>query len=322
MDFRTLGAIILMVAIFFLTYPPSKPPQRDAATPQVTTQPINTSKLDGKVVKLETTKNQAPAAEALLKLKTELKTLSNEVLELKINSLGEVLNVQFLKYSKEPNSEEKVSRSFSEANNFNLSSVFVESEEVQWKSAILTDETLELLGQTGSFQIVRRMSLESGTYFLRVVDQIKNEGASSADAKVKVRLAEGIDPAKQSSFLERIFKPQANFQKVVWLQKDSLDYKMFEEVASHKLESPETFQWAGFADKYFLYAFVPLNTSLVDVELTKVALKIEERFTTSTKQIPPGDTASLEYAFYLGPKKISDLEKLTPSLTRSIEYGN
>ncbi len=313
------------MVVYFLTFPPTPPPAPAPA--------VNAVTQSGGRDALTTTSAAAsrkPVAE--LKVDHQLKQLADwrserkffETKDLKVemNGLGEVTGVGFLKYPQEPKAKEVVGREFAAAKNLNRSTLRVGAEEVVWTKQEWGSNELRLFAQREGVEIQRRVWLEEGDYFLRISDTVQNNSAQSLEAAVELSLGESIDPKKQSGFWMRLFKPQTDFQKSAWVKKDSLDYQMFDQSGRLEVEEAAALSWSGFADKYFLYAAFPKNMSFESLEAVREGNTVQQKMKWSSKQSPPGERLSLDYAIYMGPKKISDLEKLSPSLSLSIEYGN
>ncbi len=329
MDWRTLVAIVLMVVVYFFTFPPAPPTQKPADTNQTTevsseaksvTQSASTAA--SPQIKAASPGSDEALRNQILKWASEERVIETPELIAKMNALGELRSVSFRQYPVEPKSKELVSRDFSKIGGFNRAVLKAAGVEVLWSSQKWTDRGIQLSGRVGSLEIERTIELAKDQYALIAKDSIKNLGTSSAEASLELRISEELVPSKQSGFLMRILKPQTDFQKAVWFQKDSLDYAMFEQISQKRLESTEGLSWAGFSDKYFLYGLIPQNSSFKNLDLRNVGGRIEQQAEMMPKQIAPAEKMDFEYTYYIGPKKLSDLEAINPTLSRAIEYGN
>ncbi|NVN89227.1 MAG: membrane protein insertase YidC [Desulfuromonadales bacterium] len=103
---------------------------------------------------------------------------------------------------------------------------------------------------------------------------------------------------------------------------NSIKNDKLKDVASAAKTYDKNIQWAGFADKYFLAAILSENNSINSVELKKNAAGYLES-TISSPQITvnPGQTATLNYRLYVGPKDIDILKAQGNSLEQSLDLG-
>jgi YidC/Oxa1 family membrane protein insertase len=89
--------------------------------------------------------------------------------------------------------------------------------------------------------------------------------------------------------------------------------------AAAGLEEPETFsgtvEWAGYADHYFLAAFLPDQP--VPLRFSAVAA----HGTAEAQLWPAGPGSKVSYGLYVGPKKLTELRAVGHKLEESVDLG-
>jgi len=107
----------------------------------------------------------------------------------------------------------------------------------------------------------------------------------------------------------------------------SLVAKNIEREETKKLTSPKTLgpnvSWGGFESKYFIAAMIPRNPSLTSLMISKdnegmVGLNMA----LPKNIIPSGQSGSINYSLYLGPKDYSILKAQRAGLENSIDFGD
>jgi len=79
--------------------------------------------------------------------------------------------------------------------------------------------------------------------------------------------------------------------------------------------------WSAFANKYFIKALIPIEPSAhkVIVQLNNEA--VENIFVSPTKTIQSGESVSLNYLLYFGPKDLDILKAVGHQLSRAVDFG-
>jgi YidC/Oxa1 family membrane protein insertase len=97
---------------------------------------------------------------------------------------------------------------------------------------------------------------------------------------------------------------------------------------SSPFEKQELITWAGFSHKYFFFGLIPENASLKTVRVSAtptdkaLELKTTGDLILNEKQIPPGETTSYTYSYYIGPKQLNELATVQADLQKAIDYGD
>ncbi|RMD99496.1 MAG: membrane protein insertase YidC [Deltaproteobacteria bacterium] len=81
-------------------------------------------------------------------------------------------------------------------------------------------------------------------------------------------------------------------------------------------------QWFGFDKKYFLTAVVPLEQENVTTTLRNLyGDRVQIQTTSAARTVAPGETLTLSYMIYGGPKKLDLLEQKDFGLSHAISFG-
>ena len=127
-----------------------------------------------------------------------------------------------------------MTKSFAAVSGFNRTQLKISGASFAWTDQSWTQDGLLLFYKSPELEVTRSFRLEPGAYYLKTTDQIVNRGAGSLDLSVDVGVSEEVHPHQQSGFFMRILKPQTEFQKSLWFQKDALDYEMFDKTGESK----------------------------------------------------------------------------------------
>ncbi|RME56091.1 MAG: membrane protein insertase YidC [Deltaproteobacteria bacterium] len=80
--------------------------------------------------------------------------------------------------------------------------------------------------------------------------------------------------------------------------------------------------WFGFDKKYFLTAVVPLEQENVTTTLRNLyGDRVQIQTTSAARTVAPGETVTLSYMIYGGPKKLDLLEQKDFGLSHAIRFG-
>lgn len=96
----------------------------------------------------------------------------------------------------------------------------------------------------------------------------------------------------------------------------------FEDIA--KKPTTETIQggWVAMVQHYFLSAWIPNQEELNTFNLRPVGNGLYSMgFTSPQQRIEPGQQGAVEASFYVGPKDVFALEKISPYLDLTVDYG-
>lgn len=103
---------------------------------------------------------------------------------------------------------------------------------------------------------------------------------------------------------------------------NNLQSNKIKDVAAASKRYDKSIQWSGFADKYFLNAILSENNSIASVELKKNTAGFFESVVSSPQfTINPGQSTTIAYRLFVGPKDIDVLKAQGHSLVQSLDLG-
>lgn len=322
MDFRTLIAIILMLVVYYFSFVPQGPAPKSPATPAATEQSQGVAPKASATPVVEKPRTEMTPADNWAQLRSKQFLFINDKVELEMNAAGEILSAKFLQFPLTTESDEPTTHRFNSNRAFGGSRLYIAGQEAPWRLESQSETQLVLKAQSSAFSATRKIELLPSSYILSVTDEIVNASGQSIESSPEINLADPIDPERSAGFFEQVLMPQSEFQKLLVYADDSLTAKPYKDAKIGNFENPQSISWTGFGTKYLLFAAMPMNSSLLSLQVSRDTEKVIQSMRLNPKQIPPSDTASFQYSLYIGPKKIDELENLDPKLTRAIEYGN
>lgn len=99
--------------------------------------------------------------------------------------------------------------------------------------------------------------------------------------------------------------------------------KLQEDKPKNVVKNPviyQNFVWSGFTDKYFLQAINPVS-NIDQVLISYHSDMIENRFSSDSFILLPGQSESFEHIVYLGPKELESLSVSDSSFDEAIHFG-
>ena len=104
--------------------------------------------------------------------------------------------------------------------------------------------------------------------------------------------------------------------------KNSIYREKVKKLVTKKFMGPDV-SWGGFEDKYFIASMIPQKPSLTSLVLFKDSGNLVSIGLKGPKiLIPPGQSGSFNYSFYLGPKDYNILKAEGVGLENSIDFGD
>lgn len=101
--------------------------------------------------------------------------------------------------------------------------------------------------------------------------------------------------------------------------------KLHTEKVADLVKEPRTYGqdvvWSAFEDKYFMKAIIPLEGATQKVLVQKSTDAVENIFVSPPLTLQPGETHSLNYLLYFGPKDLDILKAVDHQLARVIDLG-
>lgn len=333
--------IILLIPLAIVAYllvikwnedtPPSQAPQQQSvlkASPSDAQQPDD-------VTQAPATASELPAADgAHAANSSALVSVNTDVLDVRINPNDGSIVYAALPQQKAQlhGTDSFVLMSTSDSMYYVAqSNVIVDGQRRLTLSADRTDYRLEdgqnqlvidLHGTLNGVDVIKRFTFTRGDYAVKQDILLNNQNSHAVDARVINELVrdQSADPTSSSkgiggihSYLGAIFSSPDSRAKKVSLS----DIKNGKFGAVTSAEG-----WAAMSQHYFLAALIP---SAKDVVTYKAVMDSRQRahvsYETPDATIQPGQQLDLSAQIYMGPKEKAQLEKVSPYLPKTIDYG-
>lgn len=172
----------------------------------------------------------------------------------------------------------------------------------------------------------------------------RSNGAYSFAPYLRDRLRQKDLPS-QDSFFSKMFQSQPDLFGGAYFKGDKLSARTEEaafkrrafSLVSHPVTKWESFApvrdegaigWSGITDRYFLIAEAAdfadeakAASARTGVEVAREGAFLVSRFLLPKIALNPGESASMSWISYIGPKKLSELPKAGVGLEKSVDYG-
>ena len=152
-------------------------------------------------------------------------------------------------------------------------------------------------------------------YGIVLSEELQNTGSAKVD---------GVLHLLQNDRVHEVHKGEGRFE--VYGPSTLSDNKVSTDKLDHLLKGPAQYDkgvvWSAFGDKYFVDAVISQNGSIASVQLTRNGSDSLLRDLSSPAiSVPPGQSTSLAYALYYGPKDLDILKAQGNKLEEVIDYG-
>jgi YidC/Oxa1 family membrane protein insertase len=167
--------------------------------------------------------------------------------------------------------------------------------------------------------IIKRYTFNASDYLIKLQYLITNNGSAPWSANMFGQIKRDGSTGQSTTSGMRL----NNFLGAALTSPDDPYIKLdFEDIEDGEDPIEMTGGWIGFSQHYFLGAWVPAaeeqNTLSVRSNTSNEYLL---GFVGQEHTIAPGQSLTLENAFWAGPKNQDRLEEISPGLGRTIDYG-
>ncbi|MEP4486266.1 MAG: membrane protein insertase YidC [Halioglobus sp.] len=173
---------------------------------------------------------------------------------------------------------------------------------------------------TPGAKVIKRYTFTRGNYLIEVDYLVENTGSARWQANLfgQIKRDSSAPPSSDSSgmgmqpFLgAAITQPDERFTKF-----------SFEDMAEEPFKAQLPGGWIAMIQHYFLGAWIPApdQSHTYSTRVTRGGYNIAG-FTSPAKGIDPGQSGQFSAKFYAGPKDQYRLEKISPYLDLSVDYG-
>ena len=175
-----------------------------------------------------------------------------------------------------------------------------------------------ILEQKG-VQIVKQFTFKRTDYLINLEYQINNQSASVWQAGLYGQIKrDSHNPTNVTAMGMQPFLGAA-------LTTNEKNYKKldFSEISDETFKDSVDGGWVAMVQHYFVSAWVPDQNIRNNFNVRKISNQdfYIMGFTSPQVQLKPGEKAELKAAFYTGPKDQYRLEKISPYLDLTVDYG-
>lgn len=173
--------------------------------------------------------------------------------------------------------------------------------------------------QNENVSITKRYRFKRESHLVNISYIVNNQSAETWRAQLFGDIRrDDYNPTKPSMFAMQPFLGAAtttnedNYKKVKFSD-------MSDEAFKHQKEGG----WVAMVQHYFLTAWIPPEESTINYTLAKVKNRdlYKLQWVGGDIQAQPGAQATIDFSFYAGPKHIKKLEKISPYLDLTVDYG-
>lgn len=176
-------------------------------------------------------------------------------------------------------------------------------------------KSIELVATTASGLVVKKTYTFTGNdYAISLDHSISNRSASRVDGNVNLLLRNKSVQPKEDAGRYEVFGPVTKTESGVVFDK-------LTDVAKGAKSYNAAVNWSGFGDKYFLNAVLSSKNSIAALSLKDVNGYLEQRFVSTAVSLNPGQSATVPYRLYFGPKDLDILKSQGDQLEQVIDLG-
>lgn len=173
--------------------------------------------------------------------------------------------------------------------------------------------------QQGDTKITKRFTLNRSDYLIGVEYLIDNQSTTPWTGQLYGQIKRDSQNFKKVSALEMnpflgaaINTTEENYKKVT-----------FEDIAEKEYQTSKQGGWIAMVQHYFISAWIPDANSENHYRLRKLGTSdlYLLGFTSQPLIVEPAKQGSIKASFYAGPKDTESLEKISPYLDLTVDYG-
>lgn len=178
------------------------------------------------------------------------------------------------------------------------------------------DESRQVVFRTISpagLQVEKIFTFHGNRYDFDCRLQVTNVGNFPATGSLNLSLVHYWDDSQEGGQLE--------FVGPVTLAGDKLHTDKVSDLAKEARSYGQDSVWSAFANKYFIKALIPLEGSAQKIIVQKSDDAVENIFVSPPRTLQAGETLSLDYLLYFGPKDLDILKAVDHQLARAVDFG-
>ncbi|MDZ7923162.1 MAG: membrane protein insertase YidC, partial [Marinagarivorans sp.] len=178
---------------------------------------------------------------------------------------------------------------------------------------------VDLLFQQPGAQITKRFTFTRNSYLINVEYIINNQSQESWQAAFVGSIKrDNYNPVIAAGVGMKPFLGAATTTT-----DKNYDKYSFDDIKDEKVEHSREGGWVAMIQHYFMSAWIPDSKTQNAYSLSKMNGNnlYLFKFSSALTTVAPGQTGSVQAQFYAGPKDVSELEKISPHLDLTVDYG-
>lgn len=187
--------------------------------------------------------------------------------------------------------------------------------------------TIELWRQMGAFRIAQQYTFPDSGYTADIKINFENNSSTAVQLNAVFRMTETIGYSTSQSFLPGMPMERPTLVYSIAGSSDVEDLEGYCDDATEPAAQATNanIDYLGFDKHYFLTGILPKteNLSFTIQKMRSTEESCRVFIATSQEQglVKPGETVTLAFQGYFGPKQIAILEAVDPALEQTIDFG-
>jgi YidC/Oxa1 family membrane protein insertase len=169
-------------------------------------------------------------------------------------------------------------------------------------------------------EMVKTLTFSADTYSIECSVRLHNRSDQTLNGRTTLVWAPGLEPPKGGDKGSMFSASRYGYQGALYYEGSGRPDKL----KASKLEGQRNidgpFTWIASEDMYFVAALMPSDEGMGALARKGAGDRVEVGVFTQV-QLPPGSTASMDAAAYVGPKEMTALRTVSDSLIKTIELG-
>ncbi len=109
--------------------------------------------------------------------------------------------------------------------------------------------------------------------------------------------------------------------RFTYLIKDKAEKKNLSDIEEEIIIQGDDVSWTAIEEKYFISAVIPIDLRPSQIRLSAGERVISYKLIYPYLRLSPGESQTLKFSLYIGPRDIGILEQQNAQLERTIDFG-
>jgi len=164
-------------------------------------------------------------------------------------------------------------------------------------------------------QFKKTYSFTGDAYRIALTEEVMNTGAAKVDGTLHLLQNDRVIAFKKGEGRYEVYGPSV-------LADDKVNNDKLDNIQKAPVQYDKGVLWASFADKYFVDAILGEKGSIASVRLSHPGTdSLMTDISSPAISVAPGQSASVAYSLYIGPKDLDILKAQGSRLEEVINYG-